>query len=1596
MKVVIIKLKEGNKVKNSVERIQYITEYIVSYKAKIEALNKKGLFDTATLYEMFAQKICEIWFGQKFLNLNTTRANFPYVDLISEDNKLYVQVSTTQDIPTKVKSTLEKIRDSKSNELEDVKKLFFFVLTNESVDRVRNFTGASRIGEIEFAKTENLITTDEIINKAKTELEFQKALYDFLQSESDSLIQVGEKFDEAIAISKTLIDNNIDNLINDEYEIDRTEEINIIREENVNFISVQGEAGSGKSALCKKMIETEKLVLFARAEKISESRQLEDIWGLDIHKVIKYINQQKLIIYIDALEFIADSSKTKLDLLQQIYETVKDYDNIYIITSCRTCDRTAFVKIENIYQIRRYEVDLLSDNQIIKIAKSYKIVQDLWEAKSYIQLLRSPFYLNLIIKEIKDSKKIDDIDGFRNLIWTDVMCMRCKTLPSGIKHSDIRNAIEKIVFARAKKFLPSVKKEEICEDIVNILQSENIITACENNTVRLKYDIFEDICFERFIDSRYDECKSDYDTFYVELEELGRCIYRRYQIWVENKLFSKGNREKFLFKLLETEKISTNWKMQTIVGIVKSNFCSEFFEEYDHTISGKLLWEFVRLTNVFAFEASIGNLKYENVFSKLIPIGMGRPCLINLIHKNDLYKEDKNEMHILKLCSDYSLSSMHQEVAAVSACKMLEYFVEEKMKESSGKKYYHISDKINVCLLPIYRMAQHAKKWIKKFWEKRIGEYLKSNGRNHRVDEDIIKYVLKNTVPALAQFLPRELCEIADAYWIKTPEKDERDFYYNRSPMDSAKEYGLSRKADSYTFEYRNLYENAFLNIIVQYKWDIALEWIIQITNHVASSIKISLSESVYDISIWEDMPQNKRVFICSPNFWLAGIQEHRVHELVSDSIFVFTKMAVREINSNNNSQEDVVRFAEYIKSEILKKANNIMMLSIIAEIGRNCIQRIPGYSLFLASSIDLVRLDNQKMGLLMPNPDRQLYEKLILMSVGIPDLKDRYNIKMKGNDSLQDYVLKMQLIGEQYREKAENILDYLYSITPNQGEKAILNLQIQKMDLRNATMSQVDENTYAFVPQIQGDAKKIVEENSRSQYNVERDAFQKIIENCNTLMADGKFELQECLNTIDQLKNLIEKSDVPGQLQNMLIMIVACALEKDEICIDERSELCNIWIEGIDRIFNNESFAFELILVKILFKQVEFELEDTTKKRLKKQMFNCFLNRGHQGIISQIAYQLKAYLLKNERLARCFFNTIIEISEDKMTCYRYNVSNLNAIGMSVDFQPNMKKPPIWVKEVFEDNNIELYQSRREEIIELQLMQESSKDLTEWNVDECDIQTLCYISNCGLDFGNSEFKFVMEKMFPYIINIISVAEQYHEYLDAYAIGEVKSFFEQGLIGNSAVSPLIDLLFESADFTKMNSDAYEFYDDISSYLLTVYFDGFSNSEVRRQCEYVIKCIEVKINNIENDNVRNRLYTMLFLTLGKFHMKDWNEIPTDYSYKDKMFLNDIWSKYGWFHFKNLLYVIDQMHIKALLPDVLIPLNISLCKIKDNLPQYEKYLNENIINKIVTKAFLDFNDEIKSDKELTQAFESFLSILVDCNMEEAAVILDEFRVH
>ena len=189
---------------NSNERMGFIIEYMSSYDEKIKMANKNGLFDAAKMFELFAIEVCNVWFGQKFSNLNDETATYPYVDLISENRELLVQVSTVQDVPTKIKTTLEKIRDSKDKKCSDLKNIVFFVLSNNSIDKVREYSGDDQIGSISFTIKDNLITTNDIITKAQNDLNFQKKLYKVLKDEYENFNINIRKFKGALELSNSV------------------------------------------------------------------------------------------------------------------------------------------------------------------------------------------------------------------------------------------------------------------------------------------------------------------------------------------------------------------------------------------------------------------------------------------------------------------------------------------------------------------------------------------------------------------------------------------------------------------------------------------------------------------------------------------------------------------------------------------------------------------------------------------------------------------------------------------------------------------------------------------------------------------------------------------------------------------------------------------------------------------------------------------------------------------------------------------------------------------------------------------------------------------------------------------------------------------------------------------------------------------------------------------------------------------------------------------------------------------------------------------------------------------------------------------------
>lgn len=98
-----------------------------------------------------------------------------------------------------------------------------------------------------------------------------------------------------------------------------------------------------------------------------------------------------------------------------------------------------------------------------------------------------------------------------------------------------------------------------------------------------------------------------------------------------------------------------------------------------------------------------------------------------------------------------------------------------------------------------------------------------------------------------------------------------------------------------------------------------------------------------------------------------------------------------------------------------------------------------------LASSMELIYFDMYRSGKFMPNPTKELLEKHIMQSMGLPEITRRYEKDEKCAYNLQQYFVNSYFCGnEAIKSRCHAILDYLYSIYdgknyPNE------NLQIQK-----------------------------------------------------------------------------------------------------------------------------------------------------------------------------------------------------------------------------------------------------------------------------------------------------------------------------------------------------------------------------------------------------------------------------------------------------------------------------------------------------------------------------------------------------------------------
>lgn len=1561
------------------KRVDFITNFLGAFEEKIKLLNSVGLFDNAVLFELFAAEICNIYYDVKFINLNIEKPNYPCVDLISYDKRTYIQVSTAKDIPNKIKTTLEKIKDSTIDELKSLTNVKFFVLSNDSIDKVKSYEDESQIGNVSFNKDIDLITTQNILEKAKNNLEFQIKLYHSLFKESQIIENNSEKLLDAVDISKIVGLNNIDCKINGEYEIDRTDLINLIVKENFKNICIVGNAGSGKSVLCKKLIEDKKTILYARAENFLSVSSINEIWGFEVKETFKYCKGKEIYIFIDALEFTSDN-RSKLELLNIFYEVVNSYPLVKIITSCRSCDINAFIKLINNYSVNTYEAPDLLLNEQLKISDKYPVIGKTLNLNTYNELLKSPFYINLIITKISDIDNIKDENELRDFIWFNIICLG---------KNEIQSIIEDIVFTRAKNFMLAVNSKKYNSDSIKNLISEDILIN-NNGHVRLKYDIYEDICFEQFFDDEFTSCRGDYIAFFTSIKTFGRCIYRRYQIWIANKLFAKKNREKFLYNLIFLDDIPVEWKIQTEIGIIKSRYSTEFFDEYRKEIITKSkIRNLIKVTNLYAFNIKI--ISNDSIsFVKLKPVGEGRKNLIQLIYNEKLYmSNDLKKTDIEKICKDYSLSDLFDAKTSCAACEILQYYIDKVIDESES--FYGKYEIINNLLCSLYQMVEYSGDWIKSFWIKLIGYLTDKDNRKNRLAEEIIKDTISSKHIKLTKLLSIDLCKLTSIFF--TEKLVNNDRYANQSfyEKNELTLYGFNENAKDYEQGYirKNPYEDNFFYFLFSNDFWTGLDWCIYFINKAIVSYD-EKAKKLKKYEIYFISTKTKKIYFGSENMWFATIYKNNIPRIISDLLFCLKLFLIKFLKTYKDDIEFIKTFGDKVKNYIYDRSNNIALLSIIAFVGIEFRDELPGFALDLATNIDV----------LYHELSRKAYNQT-------PSLLDRYYNTNSSKSILQDYVAYYQFNKGFYNtyDMCYSILDYLYSQHPNDEKHAKDHLQIQYMDFRNSNITNSGE-MLIISPVISGEAKKVVEKHEN--LNEPENNVRKKIEKFNNI-EEKDITLQDYIDIIDLILNEKEKFQIMFIYDNYLMDYIAKALQDANLRCDNRIKYCKYWINGLNELYNNKVFVFDQNTLEVLINQLEEEIPNTIKNEIKLVIFKFIAFNGNNGLINDISSIIEKCIKSISNLTSTFFNTIVKLAEDEMNHQKYNAMYASDYykDESFKFIPNLTKKLSGIDYHIEKDGGVKFFSNEENIIENFLLKEQKLDLNDFNLSNYDISIIINIVKCGIDLNNSLTLKIVKTILHQIIAIYSIKGSKvdtRNILDWEASYNFADYLKNCLVNSKYSCIIVDLLFsDNVDFSIFSSEIIEFYQYVFDYLSIQYFNAYDNLSIRSNCVDIIHMLEKKISLINHEAVRICFYKSLTFSGMKYMNGDWSKFPSDYSYKDKQFLNEMFSKFGKYHFKELLITIYNFNIKKLLPEIL----ISIERILNDISEQEKFSidsfsaklggNERFIIKyLIAVSFIDFSDKIKEESDLTAAFENILNFLIELNYEEAAAILDEFRIH
>lgn len=549
-------------------------------------------------------------------------------------------------------------------------------------------------------------------------------------------------------------------------EIDRSDILEKLRDGASKALILSGTAGTGKTAVIKKLYEDSKeeeaFYIFKATE--FELTGISNLFnGFGFQEFISFHEEQEnKTVVVDSAEKLLDLKNT--DPFKEFLTALSRNNWRIILTARENYLKDLNYQFFEICSLEIHNINLqrTEEDYLDRISSEHSF--SLPENQNLLELIKTPFYLNEYLKFYEKDGGDLDYAEFKEKLWVKNIG---KGKPSR-SESFLRLALEK---ANKGIFFVIPGSEPSALNVLDELASDGILGHEEDKGYFITHDIYEEWALEKIISREYSQ-KSGNEEFF---ENLGQSlpVRRSFRNWISEKLLLQdleiGN---FIEEVLDDAEIQPFWKDEMLVSVLLSDYSEIFFRNLKNSLlenEQKLLKKCAFLLELAckeidkSFFDKIGIRKADLFTLKHVltrPKGQGWKNLIKFVYENSDALGIENIGFVIPVIYSWNSSFIKGETTRYSSLTALRYY----QLAFEEDRYYNRRDYTEIEVLRIILFGATE---IKDELKKVFGEVLENRWKNpgdpyHELSE----YILTEfSISPVYQVLPESILALADLFW---------------------------------------------------------------------------------------------------------------------------------------------------------------------------------------------------------------------------------------------------------------------------------------------------------------------------------------------------------------------------------------------------------------------------------------------------------------------------------------------------------------------------------------------------------------------------------------------------------------------------------------------------------------------------------------------------------------------------------------------------------------------------------------------------------------------------------------------------------------